>query len=154
MKSKTALASNLLLFMLALVPLYALAAHPSSEEEAVAMLQKAVAYMEENGDVAAFDAFNDPNGEFIRGDLYVFVFDMEGNYRASGANPKLVGSPASDLTDAEGNPVFKMMLEVANDKGEGSVEYVWLNPQTNQVEDKSSHIKKVGDYIVGVGHYD
>ena len=154
MKSKTALASGLLLVMLAVVPLYALAAHRSSEEEAVAMLQKAVAYMDEHGDVAAFEAFNDPDGEFIKGDLYVFVFDMEGNYRASGANPKLVGSSVLDLTDVEGNPVFEKMLEVTKDKGEGSVEYVWLNRQTNQVEDKSSHIQKVGDNIVGVGHYD
>lgn len=150
MKVKAILASMLLM----LISLVASAAHRSTEEEAIDMLNKAVAYMKEHGEQAAFKAFNDPKGKFVHGDLYVFVFDMECNYVASGANPKLVGTAASDLKDAKGKELVKEMIEVAKNKGEGSVEYVWLNRQTNQVEPKSSHIKRVGNYIVGVGHYE
>ena len=139
--------------LLMLMPLAALAAHPSSVEEAKAMLDKALAYMEENGAQAAFDAFNDAKGGFVRGDLYVFAVDMEGNYQATGADPQLAGQSARDLVDAEGKKVGEIILKLAEDEGEGSVDYVWLNRQTNQVENKTSFIKKVGDYVIGVGYY-
>jgi cytochrome c len=65
----------------------------------------------------------------------------------------MVGSPLKDLTDAAGNPVVKNLIDAAKAKSEGTVDYVWRNPVTNKVEKKRSYVKKVGDYVVGVGYY-
>lgn len=131
----------------------ALAADRATPEQARALLDKAVSYMETVGAGQAFGAFNDRKGAFVRDDLYVFVFDLDGKYFASGANPTLVGTPAVDLTDAAGTPIVKQMIEVASKQGSGSVDYVWRNPATNKVEQKHSYLRKADRFIVGVGYY-
>ncbi len=122
--------------------------------QAQALLDKAVAKINAEGAQAAFAAFNDPQGGFVVGEHYVFVFDMHGVYQASGANPKLVGTDAIDLKDAEGKALVREMIALAQRSGKGTVDYVWLNRADNHVEKKHSQIQKVGDYVVGVGFYD
>lgn len=125
----------------------------ATAEQAQALLARAVAKIKADGQDAALKAFSDRQGGFIEGELYVFVFDMKGIYLASGGNPALVGMDAIDLKDAEGKALVREMVALAKGKGEGSVDYVWLNRATNKVEHKRSLIQKVGDSIVGVGYY-
>jgi cytochrome c len=125
----------------------------SDAQRAKRFLDHAVAYMQQVGAEKAFAAFNDPSGEFVKNDLYVFVFDMQGKYMASGASPKMVGKAVKDMTDAAGNPVVKNLIDAAKAKSEGTVDYVWRNPVTNKVEKKRSYVEQVGDYVVGVGYY-
>jgi len=129
------------------------AASHASSREAQALLDKAVAELQVAGPEKALAEFNDPKGPFKARDLYVFVFSIQGIYEASGANPKLVGTPAPDLTDAEGKPLVREMIAVAKAKGKGRVDYVWLNRADNRVEHKRSLVQRVGDHIVGVGYY-
>lgn len=121
--------------------------------DAQKLLDRAVAYLETKGPEAALAAYNDPKGPFVADELYVFAFDLNGTYRASGANPKLVGSPARDLRDAAGTPVTATILDVAKTKSEGAVEYAWLDRKTNRIEHKISLVKRVGDLVLGVGYY-
>jgi cytochrome c len=122
-------------------------------EQARILLERAVAKVKSDGPEKAFAAFNDPKGNFIARDLYIFVFDMKGKYMASGANPKLTGTDAKDLRDAEGKDLVREMINIANSTGAGEVDYMWLNRVDNRVEKKRSMIQRVGDYIVGVGYY-
>ena len=122
-------------------------------EQARVLLDRAVAKLKADGPAKAFAAFNDPKGGFIAHDLYVFVFDMRGMYMASGANPRLSGTDAKDLHDAEGKDIVRDMINIANSTGTGEVDYMWLNRVDNRVERKRSMIQRVGDYIVGVGYY-
>jgi cytochrome c len=147
------LARLIALGILALAATSAFAVPRGTPGQAKAMFDQAVALMQKEGPDKAFAAFNDPHGKFVRGDLYVFVFDMGGKYMASGANPSMVGTAVEDMTDAAGNPVVKNIIETAKTKGEGTVSYVWLDRATNSVENKTSYIKRVGDYVVGVGYY-
>lgn len=125
----------------------------SSPKEARAMFEKAVALLEKEGPKKALAAFNDPKGEFVKGDLYVFVFDMEGTYQATGAAPAMVGMNVRETRDAAGNPVIQQIVEVARTRGEGTVSYVWLDRHDNRVDNKTSFVKRVGDLVVGVGYY-
>jgi len=127
----------------------------SSPKQAQALLDKAVAYLQEHPTEKAFAAFNNQKGRFVQGDLYVFVFDLDtGIMHAHGGSPDgLVGMNVLDLRDASGKPLIREMVEVAKTKGSGNVEYVWLNYKINHLETKNSFVKRVGNNVVGVGYY-
>ena len=126
-----------------------------SPKQAQALLDKAVAYLQSQPAEKAFAAFNNQKGRFVQGDLYVFVFDLEtGIMHAHGGSPEgLVGMNVLDLRDASGKPLIREMVEVVQTKGSGSVEYRWLNYKINHLEIKNSFVKRVGNYVVGVGYY-
>jgi cytochrome c len=124
-------------------------------EQARDLLRRAVSEMGKAGSKAAFKEFNNPDGGFNRGDLYVFAIGLEdGKYRASGATPQQSGQKASDLRDAAGKPLVREMITLAKEKGSGQVDYVWRNPATNAVESKHSLIQRVDDVLLGVGYYE
>ena len=129
------------------------AAQASGAEDAKNMLTKAVAYLEKEGPAKAFCAFNDPAGPFHKGPLYVFTINMDGVYFAHSAAPTLVGTSLRDLRDAAGQPFGKDIMEVIAAQGGGTVDYMWLNYETNKVEKKHSFVKKVGEFVLGVGYY-
>ena len=129
------------------------AAERATPREARTMFEQAVRYMEQNGAERAFAAFNDRQGQFVRKDLYVFAIDDRGVYHASGAAPEaLVGLKVLDTTDAAGNPLFREMIDATRVTQEATVRYVWLNRATNKVEPKVSYVRKLGQYVVGVGY--
>ena len=129
------------------------AAERATPREARTMFEQAVLYMEQNGPERAFAAFNDRQGQFVRKDLYVFAIDDKGVYHASGAAPEaLVGLKVLDTTDAAGNPLFREMIDATRVTQEATVRYVWLNRATNKVEPKVSYVRKLGQYVVGVGY--
>jgi signal transduction histidine kinase len=115
---------------------------------------KAVALLKQAGPDKAFAAFGDPaNKDFHDRDLYVFVRSMDGNTVAHGANKAMIGHTSLDLKDADGKLYNKEMIDLATSKGNGWVDYRWVNPVNKKIEPKSSYIEKVGDYVVGAGFY-
>jgi cytochrome c len=122
--------------------------------EAKALLDKAVAFYKANGEAKAFAAFNDPKGQFVSKDLYIFALDMTGKVIAHGVNPGLIGKDLSKTPDADGKFFMNEMVKVAKTKGHGSVDYKWENKVTKKVEPKSSYVQKVADNVVlGCGYY-
>ncbi len=65
--------------------------YAASIEEVKPFVERGVALCKAKGSQACFDAFNDPNGGFIKGELYMFAYDFKGVNQALGSNPKLVG---------------------------------------------------------------
>jgi len=129
------------------------AAHGTADE-AKAMVERAVAMIKSAGADKAFAAINDPaSKDFHDRDLYVFVRSMDGNTVAHGANKGMIGHTSLDLKDADGKLYNKEMIDLANSKGNGWVDYRWVNPVDKKIEQKSSFIEKVGDYVVGAGFY-
>jgi signal transduction histidine kinase len=132
----------------------AAASDKGSADEAVALVKKAVAYMKENGKEKAFAEFgNSASAQFHDRDLYIFVYDMNGNNLAHGNNPKMVGKNLLEMKDHEGKFIIKSFIDTASSKGKGWVDYKWPNPVTKAVEQKSSYIEKVDNLIVGAGIY-
>lgn len=133
-----------------------LAAEKGTAIEATALVKKAAAYLKENGKEKAYAEFNNTSGQFVVKDLYVFVYNTNGDgiTRAHGANPKLIGKNLLELKDADGVPIVKKFLEVANSKtGHGWVDYKWPNPTTKILEPKSTYIERVDDVFIGCGIY-
>lgn len=132
------------------------AAHAQSSgsaEDAMAMVQRAVAYIKENGREKALAEFIGSNPKFKQGDLYIFVTSSTGTMLAHGTNPKLVGKDLIDLKDADGKLFVKSYIELANSKGKGWVDYKWPNPVDSTIQIKSTYIEKLDDMIVGCGIY-
>lgn len=122
-------------------------------EQAQAMVERAASLLAANGREEAFKAFDNANGEFVEGDLYVFVLDSSGTTVSHGTNPALIGKNLSKVKDADGKLFIAEILNVANSAGSGWVDYKWPNPTTKKIDAKSSFVKKVGEFVVGVGVY-
>lgn len=132
----------------------ATAADRGTPAEAKAMLDSAVAFYKANGQEKAFAAFNDPKGAFVKGDIYVFAFDLKGVVTSHGVNPKLIGKSLWDVKDADGKTFMRDFVDVVQKSGTGSVDYKWTNPETKKVESKVSYIQKVSAEIgLGCGAY-
>src|SRR5215469_4802489 len=144
-----------LIALIAIAPALARAdAAHGSADEAKAMVERAVAMIKSQGADKAFAAINDPaSKDFHDRDLYVFVRSMDGNTVAHGANKGMIGHTSLDLKDADGKLYNKEMIDLATSKGSGWVDYRWVNPVDKKIEQKSSFILKVGDYVVGAGFY-
>ncbi len=125
----------------------------ASPEEAHALALRAAELVEEVGAKDAFFRFMDPSGPFIERDLYVFALDLEGNLWASGAYPAAIGSNAWEAQDSDGRWFVQEMIHLAATKGEGWVEYDFFDPCTGKLSPKVSFVKRVGDFIIGVGAY-
>ena len=139
----------------AFVPMgVASAAERGTADEATALVKKGIAYLKANGPEKSYAAFNDPQGQFVDRDLYLFVFDMNGKTLAHGANKKLLDKNLIALKDSDGKEFIKEFIAVANAKGKGWVDYKWPHPQTKAIENKSSYGEKLGDgTLIGVGIY-
>ncbi len=129
----------------------------ATAEEAVAMVNKAAAYLKKFGKEKAFAEFNNPNGQFIDRDLYIYAFlaNGDGIERANGANLKLVGKNVSEMKDADGQYLVKNILAVTDSKnGEAWLEYKWVNPVTHGIDRKKAYVKRVGGVLLGCGIYE
>lgn len=124
-----------------------------SAKQAKSLLDRAAAAVKEDSS-RALAAFNDLNGNFIEDDLYVFVIGLDdARFRAHGALPRLIGSNALALRDANGKEFIRDMLNRVKDKEQAEIDYAWRNTVTNQVETKHTFLRKVGNHLIGVGHY-
>ena len=63
----------------------------TSNETLVAFVDSAAAYVKTNGKEKALAEFNDLNGSFIDGELYIFAYDFNGTTLAHPINPEKVG---------------------------------------------------------------
>jgi signal transduction histidine kinase len=117
-------------------------------------VQEASAYAKEHGREAALREFNDVNGSFIRGDLYVFAYDMNGTTLAWPYRPDMIGTNRAGATDPNGVKHISRMIQLAREGG-GPVYYITGNPaDNNRSEFKISYIKPVDStWFVGAGIY-
>jgi cytochrome c len=132
------------------------AAEKGSADEAVAMVRKAGEFLKKHGKEKAFAEFNNPKGQFIHKDLYIFTFlaNGDGIEQANGANIKLVGKNVLEMKDADGKFLIKDILALGMGKeGKGWVDYKWPNPSTGSLDSKRTYVERVEDVVIGCGIY-
>lgn len=125
----------------------------ATPDEVRALVLKAADAVAHEGKQQAFTEFQDRNGPFWLGDIYVFVIDFQGAWEAYPPKPEVVGTPLLSLKDVDGKPFIQEMIAVAQNKGEGWVDYKWKNPVTNKIQPKSSFVKRVDDVVIAAGIY-
>ncbi|NNB69910.1 cache domain-containing protein [Pseudomonas fluorescens] len=119
---------------------------------AKALLEKALAYYQSNGD-KAFAAFS-RQGEFVDHDRYVFVVDTQGVLLASGGpSSVLIGRDVSEQLGPDLQASFKQALAVPEGQGIQQADYRWQNWNDGKVEKKHVFYQRVGERILAVGYY-
>ncbi len=136
-----------------LIVSFGLALAVSEVDEAKAMVEKAEAYYQANGKVKALKELNTPGNQFVKGELYVFAYDMSGTVVAHPKNQKLVGMSLLNTPDVDGKFFRKEIIELAKKSGSGWVDYKYKNPQSNKIEQKTTYLKKAGDVVICCGAY-
>jgi cytochrome c len=132
----------------------AVMAQASSTDDAKAFAEKAAAFWKANGKEKAIAEFNNPKGQFVKGDLYIVAHDFNGVAIAHGANAGLVGVNLLQQADPNGGKLFvKEEIEIAKTKGSGWITYSWTNPATKKVQGKKAWVKRIEgeEYLVLCG---
>ena len=125
----------------------------ANPDEAKAMAKRAAAFLDAEGPKAAFPVFMTPGSDYYDRDLYVFVLNFEGVLFASGAFPDSIGAVAYDAQDKDGRYFIREMIALAQNEGEGWIEYDLMHPCTGEITPKISYVIRVGPFVVGVGAF-
>jgi cytochrome c len=133
--------------------LVTLACASDNPDDAIAMVDKGLAFMQKNGKDALIKEINAKNPEFIKGDTYLIVRSIDGPMLGHPFNQKLIGKNMLELPDADGKYFRKEIIEKARTKGKGWVDYRYNNPVSKEVEKKSTYLVRSGDVILEAGIY-
>ena len=131
----------------------ALAGGLATPEQAKSLSQKAQSAVNSMGKDKAVAAFSDPKGGFQELDLYVFCMNLDGVMVSHAKKPGLVGKNLLEF-NKYGDFLFKDMVAVAQEPGQGWVSYKWPYPGTEEVREKKSYIAmNNAGFFCGVGAY-
>ena len=135
-------------------PVVKVGTDPRVRESLKSFVGEAIAYARTNGTEEALQEFNDINGTFVRGNLYIYAFDYNGTTLALPYQPHLVGTDLSGLQDPFGVNYTRIEIFLAQHGG-GFVFYHYPNPSGNMtLEPKMSYVEGVDDtWWVGAGVY-
>jgi cytochrome c len=119
-------------------------------ETLVAFVGDAAAFVKDHGAKRALAEFNNPNGSFIRGELYIYAYGFNGTTLAHPVNPEAVGKTREG---AIGDFVTQMGAVVRN--GSGFYRFTYINPSHHRtLESKLGYgIKIDEDWWIGSGVY-
>ena len=132
-----------------------LAAQTVTPAETEALVKEAIAFAKANGKDAAFKEITKVGGRFHKhgGELYVFVYDLDGKVLAHGQGAAKVGVNQINAKDPEGREFIKERVTLAKGKGKGWHDYIYMNPKDNKKEPKTSYIEVWEHLIFGAGIY-
>jgi len=117
-------------------------------------VEDATVFAQQNGNNAAVESFNDREGDFIDGELYIFAYDMNGTTLAHPYQPGVVGKNRANLTDENGLAIHASCKDLAA-RGGGYLYFTFVNPSENyRKELKLVAIRPVDEtWYVGSGIY-
>ena len=139
--------------LVAAFALPAMGAEYATKDEAVAMVNKAVAFFKKEGAEKAYAEFDKKPGPFTDRDLYVLVYGTNGHVLAHGSNIKLVGKDMNEAQDVDGKYYVKDRLALAAKQKTFWQDYKFTNPVTKKIEPKQAYCEVVGDAIICSGVY-
>jgi methyl-accepting chemotaxis protein len=123
-----------------------------SADEALALVQKGVQLFSMQGP-SALQTITQDAQRFADRDMYVFVFDRQGQYRAFAGKAERVGTNVRAVQGVDGDKLVRDAFERAAHGG-GWVDYAFANPQTGRTDMKTSYVESIGpDLVMGCGVY-
>jgi len=122
----------------------------TSNETLVTFVSEAVAYTKTHGTEKAMAEFNNPDGSFIRGELYIYAYSFNGTTLAHPVNPEAVGKTREGAIG-----VFVKEMGAAVRNGSGYYRFTYINPlHNNTLEAKMGYgVQVAEDWWLGSGVY-
>jgi methyl-accepting chemotaxis protein len=139
-------------------PIAAQSSPPESAQatKIVRLVEKAAALVDAHGK-AAFTEFRKKGSEWLDGETYLFSYDLKGNVLLNPAFPKREGTNVVGQTDATGKKFHDAMIETAERKGAGWVDYMFPRPGQSTPSHKWTYVKRVSvdgvPGLIGAGFY-
>lgn len=135
-------------------PATAGAVNGTTNETLVAFVSEAVAFARTQGKEAALAEFSNPNGTFVRGELYIYAYDFNSTTLAHPFSPEKIGVSRISERDAFGNFYAQRFIDAVND-GTGYLWFYYINPvHNNAIEKKLGYVANVDDtWWLGSGVY-
>jgi hypothetical protein len=133
-----------------------LAAQAADRPRAEALVKEGHAFLKANGRMAFVMEVQKASGKFHTrpgSPLYLFVYDLNGVVLAHGAEANLLGVNRLNVKDPDGTQYTKEFIATGQKKGGGWVDYKRMNPETRQIEHKTSFVLAVDGVVVGCGIY-
>jgi signal transduction histidine kinase len=126
----------------------------SSADDAQKLVNDGAKLCKEKGIDTCLKSFNNQNGPFVKGSLYIFAIDYKGKTLAHGGNPKIKGINLYKVKSGDGVLIMQEFIRIAKEKKEGWLDYRWSHPKTKRMTPKTSFVKAIGnDILIGSGFY-
>jgi signal transduction histidine kinase len=129
------------------------AAGGANKEDAVAMVKKGVAFIKANSAEKGYAEISNKSPQFIKEDLYLVVYGLDGTVLAHGANTKMVGKNLIDFKDVDGKAFVKERVETAKTKNSFWQDYKFTNPENKKIEPKTMYCERLNETVVCGGIY-
>jgi signal transduction histidine kinase len=117
-------------------------------DDAMRLVEKAITFYKANDKGIALAEFSNPEGGFTKGEQYVFVLDSNGVMLAHGVNERYVGKDFYRTMDSDGKRFIRDIVDAANAKGNGWVEYKWFDPVTKTEQPKTVYFEKTTNGVI------
>jgi signal transduction histidine kinase len=137
-------------------PVFADTKHSASE--LISFVREAADLIEKEGE-AAFPKLRDPEGEWFKGDTYIFVWGLDGIRHVFPPDTAGEGQKMRDLKDINDKPIGQWFIARASSaNGEGWIHYQWPRPGEIFPVWKSTYVRRAispagNAYLVGSGRY-
>jgi cytochrome c len=116
---------------------------PSEKTKQIeALVNKAAALIDSKGK-AAFADFRVKDSEWFHGDTYLFAYDLKSNVLLNPAFPAREGTQVTGQKDASGKLFHDAIIQTAETKGSGWVDYMFPKPGQTQPSQKWAYVKAV-----------
>ncbi len=122
----------------------------SKQDAALLLLNSAISSLKSGDFRSVIRSFSEVGGPFIRGDLKIFVIDLNGICYVWGDNYRLIWKDLSSLKDQKGNPFVQYMIE-STAQGPSKIAYTLNNQEAVALVERCEIDGKV--YIVGSPFY-
>ena len=124
--------------------------------ELVTFVDNASAFVINQG-TKSFPEFRKEDGKWWKGDLYVFIYEMNGNTLVLPPQPNLEGTNRLSAKDSQGIYFVKEMIDYLKSHNSGWLQYHYSKPGELTSSPKLSYFKKVNlagkKVLVGSGIY-
>ena len=111
-------------------------------EQVRRLVEKAAALVDKSGK-AAFAEFRTKDSEWFHGNTYLFAYDMKGNVLLNPAFPEREGTNVTGQRDAKGKLLHQAIIETAETKGSGWVDYWFPKPGQTEPAQKWTYVRRV-----------
>jgi signal transduction histidine kinase len=127
---------------------------PPTRAEVVAFVDAAAEYARAMGREKALAEFGKRDGNFCKGELYIYAYDLKGICLAHPVMPARVGRDGSGDRDTHGVSIHQECLRLFALGDTGWVRCTWLNPASGALEPKALYVMKIApDWYIGSGTY-